>query len=79
MSALSSYLKQNFNYDTGPFDNISKTTPGKPWLIKGNYNVNNNNKVTFRYNQLSSSTDVRTSRGRRRSERARHDADDATS
>jgi hypothetical protein len=56
MSALSAYLKQNFNYDTGPFDDISNTTPGKPWLVKGNYNVSNNNKVTFRYNQLSSST-----------------------
>ena len=27
-------------------------------MIKGNYNVNNANKVTFRYNQLDSSTDV---------------------
>ena len=24
LSALSAYLKQNFNYDTGPFDNISQ-------------------------------------------------------
>jgi hypothetical protein len=58
MSALSSYLKQNFNYDTGPFDNITRTTPGKPWMIKGDYNLNSSNKVTFRYNQLTSSTDV---------------------
>ena len=27
-------------------------------MIKGDYNLNNNNKVTFRYNQLDSSTDV---------------------
>src|SRR5262249_13355986 len=56
LTALSSYLATNFKYDTGAFDNISNTTPGKPWLIKGNYNVNNTNKVTFRYNQLTSST-----------------------
>jgi hypothetical protein len=58
LSALSAFLKQSFNYDTGPFDNVPKNTPAKPWLIKGNYNINNNNKVTFRYNQLGSSTDV---------------------
>jgi hypothetical protein len=57
MTALSSFLLKNFSYDTGPFDNISNTTPEKPWMIKGNYNADNNNKVTFRYNQLTSSTD----------------------
>src|SRR5581483_11507182 len=58
LSALSSFLKSNFNYDTGGFDNLPKATPGKPWMIKSDYNVNSQNKVTFRYNQLNSSTDV---------------------
>ena len=58
LSALSSFLSSKFNYDTGAFDNISKLTPGKPWMLKGDYNVNSANKVTFRYNQLNSSTDV---------------------
>jgi len=58
LSGLSSFLSSNFHYDTGPFDNISKVTPGKPWMIKSDYNVNNANKVTFRYNQLDSSSDV---------------------
>ena len=51
-----SFLSRNFNYKTGPFDDIPKDTPGKPWMIKGDYNVNSANKVTFRYNQLDSST-----------------------
>jgi outer membrane receptor protein involved in Fe transport len=55
---LSSFLSSKFNYTTGPFDGISKNTPGKPFLVKGDYNVNSSNKVTFRYNQLKSSTDV---------------------
>ena len=58
LTQLSSFLQSNFNYDTGPFDNIPRQTPGKPWMLKGDYNVNGGNKVTFRYNQLSSFTDV---------------------
>ncbi len=58
LNALSSFLSSKVNYDTGPFDSINKLTPGKPFLVKGDFNVNSANKVTFRYNQLSSSTDV---------------------
>jgi hypothetical protein len=58
LTALSNYLQTNFNYTTGPFDNIPKVTPAKPWMIKGDYNISNSNKVTFRYNQLGSNTDV---------------------
>ena len=58
MTALSSFLLKNFNYDTGPFDNLPKITPAKPWMLKANYNISNNNKVSFRYNQLDSSTNV---------------------
>lgn len=58
MQNLSDFLQKNFSYTTGPFDNISRLTPAKPWMIKSDYNVNSSNKVTFRYNQLSSSTDV---------------------
>src|SRR3954454_19490232 len=37
MTALSTFLKTNFNYDTGPFDNVSRITPGKPWMVKSDY------------------------------------------
>ena len=57
LNALSSYLLNNFKYDTGPFDNLNAVTAGKPWIIKANYNINNANKFNFRYNQLTSSTD----------------------
>jgi hypothetical protein len=58
LTALSAYLKQNFSYDTGAFENIPKKTPAKPPMIKTDYNINSSNKVTFRYNQLDSHTDV---------------------
>lgn len=57
LTALSARLSSQFSYDTGPFEGISKKTPGKPFLVKGDYNLNSSNKVTFRYNQLSSSSD----------------------
>ncbi|MGE0815147.1 MAG: carboxypeptidase regulatory-like domain-containing protein [Vicinamibacterales bacterium] len=57
LTSLSSFLQQNFDYDTGPFDDIPDKTPGKPWMIKADYNLNSTNKITFRYNQLDSSSD----------------------
>src|SRR5262245_4039033 len=58
LRALSDFMSSKFSYDTGPFDNIPKITPAKPWMLKGDYNVNNANKVTFRYNQLDSSSPI---------------------
>ncbi len=58
LDALSSYLQSNFNYTTGPYQGIMKTTPAKPFLIKANYNLNGSNRISFRYNQLNSSTPV---------------------
>src|SRR4051794_3671920 len=58
LSALSTFLSSKFSYDTGPFDNIQKVTPAKPWMLKGDYNVNNANKVTIKYHQLDSNSPV---------------------
>ena len=58
LNALSSFLSGSLRYETGPYENISKKTPAKPFLIKGDYNLNPSNKVTFRYSQLGSSSDI---------------------
>ena len=58
LDSLSAFLASNFKYTTGPYQGITKNTPAKPFLVKGDYNISSGNKVTFRYNQLSSSTDV---------------------
>lgn len=58
LNQLSSFLSSNFSYDTGSYEGINKDTPGKPFLVKGDYNINPSNKITVRYNQLSSSTNV---------------------
>ncbi len=58
LNTLSALLKSKYNYDPGPFEPTDKNTPGKPFLMKFDYNLNTSNKVNFRYNQLKSSTDV---------------------
>lgn len=58
LQQLSSYLQSNFGYDTGPYENYDFETPARRYLIKGDYNLNANNKITFRYTQLDSDTDV---------------------
>jgi hypothetical protein len=55
---LSAYLAQNFQYQTGPFENIDRQTPNTRFLIRNDFNLSNSNKVSFRYNQLDSSTDA---------------------
>jgi len=56
MTTLSSYLSQNFKYETGGFENLPSTTPAKRYLLRTDYNLNARNKVSFRYNQLESSS-----------------------
>ena len=55
LDTLSAYLKQNFNYVTGPYQNLPAETPAKRYMIRGDYNLNNRNKISFRYSQLDSS------------------------
>ncbi len=58
LDALSSFLATNFNYTTGGYQDYPGETPAMRFLIKSDYNLNNNNKFTFRYNHLNSDTDV---------------------
>ena len=58
LTGLSAFLSQNFNYETGPFEEYSDETPERRFLLRNDFNVNNSNKVSFRYNHLDSSTDV---------------------
>jgi len=58
LDGLSSYLKSKFNYETGPYQGYDNETLGKKFLIKLDYNINDKNKLSVRYNHLDSSTDV---------------------
>jgi hypothetical protein len=57
LTTLSTFMKTNFGYETGPFQDYNFATPAKRFLAKLDYNLNEKNKVTLRYNLLNSSTD----------------------
>jgi hypothetical protein len=58
LNDLSSYLKQNFDYETGPYQGYDHERPATRFLGKLDFNINESNKLSLRYNHLDSSTDV---------------------
>jgi len=56
LDALSSFLSSNFNYQTGGYQDYPGEIPARRFLIKSDFNLNNNNKFTVRYSQLDSET-----------------------
>lgn len=58
LDALSKFLKDNFGYDTGPYQGYDFKTPARRFIAKLNYNLDENNKIILRYNHLDSETDV---------------------
>src|SRR5438309_4824890 len=58
LDALSSYLKTNFNYITGPYQGYDFKVPSTRFLARLDYNLNDLNKQNLRYNLLNSSSDI---------------------
>ena len=58
LDSLSNFLKTNFNYDPGVYQGYNFNTPAGRFLARMDYNLNDKNKITLRYNVLNSSTDV---------------------
>ncbi|CAN5370396.1 MAG: TonB-dependent receptor [Acidobacteria bacterium] len=58
LDQLSSFLNSSFGYATGPYQDYPGETPVVRFLAKIDYNVNQRNKISFRYNHLDSDTDV---------------------
>jgi hypothetical protein len=56
LDTLSAYLKQNFSYETGAYQNLPADTPAKRYLLRTDFNLDNSNKLSFRYSQLDSSS-----------------------
>jgi hypothetical protein len=53
---LATFLRNNFNYDPGTYTGLQDLTPVKRYLLRSDFNLNTSNKISFRYNQLDSSS-----------------------
>ena len=58
LDALSTYLKTNFNYTTGPYQDYDFKTPSTRFISRLDFNLNDHNKLSLRYNLLNSETPV---------------------
>lgn len=58
LDQLSSFLQTKFGYDTGPYQGYDHETPALRFIMKFDYNLNENNKISLRYVHLDSDTDV---------------------
>jgi hypothetical protein len=58
LDQLSQFLRSNFGYETGPYQGYEHGTPATRFLTRLDYNLNTNNRLSLRYVQLDSKTDV---------------------
>ncbi len=58
LDSLSNFLKEKFNYETGPYQGYDFETPSTRFLIRLDYNLDLRNKISLRYTHLDSFTDV---------------------
>ena len=49
LTELSKFMKDKFNYETGPFEGYSNTNTSNKFLVRVDWNINANNKLTARY------------------------------
>lgn len=57
LDALSTFLRTNFGYETGGYQNYNFEIPAEKVLFRTDYNLNNSNRLTLRYLHLNSLTD----------------------
>ncbi len=61
LDQLSNFLRENFDYETGPYQGYDNETRSDKFLARLDYNINQNHKLSVRFNMLNSQTDVLTS------------------
>ncbi|MDP4712305.1 MAG: carboxypeptidase regulatory-like domain-containing protein [Saprospiraceae bacterium] len=58
LDAVSEFLRTNYGYETGPYEGYDLATKANKFLLKLDYNLNKNNKISLRYSYLDSDQDV---------------------
>ena len=54
LDALSSYLKNEYGYETGPYQGYSSDSPGFKFLARVDWNINRNHKFNVRFSKSTS-------------------------
>ncbi|MCX7929376.1 MAG: carboxypeptidase regulatory-like domain-containing protein [Chlorobi bacterium] len=58
LDSLSVFLRDRFGYDTGPYEGYDFSTPALRFLLRTDFNLDEQNKISLRYVHLDSRTDV---------------------
>ena len=58
MELISQRMKSVYGYDPGPYENYVNKTENEKFLIKFDWNIDDNNTFTFRYNYLNARRDL---------------------
>ena len=55
MTTIRNFLRDNFGYETGPFQGFSNESPRRRFLARVDWNINNNHRLNVRYSYMRSS------------------------
>ena len=58
LTDLSKFMKDKFNYETGPFEGYSNANSSKKYLVRLDWNINDKNKLTARYVNHNSDAEI---------------------
>lgn len=58
LTDLSSFMRDKFQYETGPFEGYSNANTSKKYLVRLDWNINDKNKLTARYVNHNSSAEI---------------------
>lgn len=58
MQTLSNFMKDKFGYETGPWEGYSNLNASKKFLVRTDWNINDKNKLTFRYVYHDSNAEI---------------------
>ncbi len=57
LDALSTYLRDKYRYETGPYENYDNKTESDKFLVRLDWNLSDKNKLTLRYTHHNSISD----------------------
>lgn len=58
MQTLSTFMKDKFNYETGPWEGYSNTNESSKFLVRLDWNINEKHRLTARYVHHNSSAEI---------------------